>query len=219
MQVTLVSKGEFAKLANISPGRVTQLIAEGKIGRDALDGDGRAAKIRLEVALPQYHARRDPGQATGNGAHARTVLPAMPAQVPSAPELPATPLSAPQQAPSALPISDPVADRIQRERLEQERIKTERMKREEAESAGRYILAEEARAEMIRAASSVLRIVEGGISDMATAISGRFGVPQRDVLHELTRAFREIRTRAAMENRLAAEAMPESVEDRSTEAS
>ena len=65
----VVSKGEFAQICNVSPGRVTQWIHEGKIGSDALVGEGRSAKIIVGLAQRQVRARTDSGQAFG------TVLP------------------------------------------------------------------------------------------------------------------------------------------------
>src|SRR5690606_9605999 len=63
----VVSKGEFARMVQVSPGRVSQWIAEGKIGPDALQGEGRLAKIIVDRAMAQVRLRRDPGQAVGNG--------------------------------------------------------------------------------------------------------------------------------------------------------
>lgn len=211
MTETLVSKSEFAARVNISPGRVTQLISEGKIRPDAIRGEGRGAKLVLELALAQYRAGRDVGQALGNGAHARTFLPDAPSAAPT--PLPIDPASrtAAESSASTLPVVDPVAERIQKERLEQERIKTERMRREEALAEGRYMLTDDAVAQMNQVASTVVRIFEGGLSDLATAISARFALPQRDVMHELQKAFREVRGRASAEHRAAAEALPETV--------
>ena len=133
MSETLVSKSEFAARVNITPGRVSQLISEGKIHGAAIRGEGRSAKLVLELALAQFRAGRDVGQALGNGSHARTFLPQTPAvQAADRAEAPQVIAGL-----ATLPISDPVADRIQRERLEQERIKTERMRREEAVAEGK----------------------------------------------------------------------------------
>lgn len=208
MPETLISKGEFAARVNISPGRVSQLISEGKIGPDAIRGEGRSAKLVLEVALEQFRASRSIGQALGNGAHVRTFLPDAPnAQT----QATGTADKAPAETP--LPIPDPVADRIQRERLEQERIKTERMRREEALAEGRYMLADEALAQMNQVASTVVRVFEGGLADMAGAISARFELSHRDVMHELQKAFREVRSRASAEHRKQAEEAAALVED------
>jgi len=45
-----LSNGEFAKLIGVSPGCVSQWIAEGKIGPDAMFGTGHRALIYPEVA-------------------------------------------------------------------------------------------------------------------------------------------------------------------------
>lgn len=209
MSETLISKSEFAARVNISPGRVSQLISEGKIGPDAMRGEGRGAKLVLEIALEQFRGSRSIGQALGNGAHARTFLPE------AAPLGGAAPEAAPGlPADSLLPVTDPVADRIQRERLEQERIKTERMRREEALAEGRYMLADEAVAQMSQVASTVVRVFEGGLADMAGAISARFELPHRDVMHELQKAFREVRGRASAAHRKRAEEASALIEER-----
>ncbi len=210
MAETLVSKSEFAARVNISPGRVSQLISEGKITRDAIDGEGRSAKLYLERALAQFRASRSVGQALGNGAHARTFLvePEMQADDPA----PALDRSATGRQPPVLPAADPVADRIQRERLEQERIKTERMRRAEAVAEGRYMASEDVVAQMNQMAATIVRVFEGGITDIATAIAARFELPQRDVFHELQKAFRDVRSRASAEHRERVEELPELVE-------
>lgn len=215
MSETLVSKSEFAARVNISPGRVSQLISEGKITREAIDGEGRSAKLYLERALAQYRATRSIGQALGNGAHARTYIADAPA-LPTAPSLLESPKAERQ---IVLPDVDPVADRIQRERLEQERIKTERMRREEAMAEGRYMLADEAVAQLNQVAATITRVFEGGLTDIATAISARFELPQRDVFHELQKAFREVRARASQEHREQAEELSELIDETEPEAS
>jgi hypothetical protein len=66
-EVATVGKAEFAAYIGVSPGRVSQYIAEGKISGDALVGPGRASRIRVEIAVAQLRERLDPGQMTGNG--------------------------------------------------------------------------------------------------------------------------------------------------------
>ena len=75
----VVSKGQFAALRNVSPGRVSQWISEGKIKPDALVGEGRNAKINVAVATQQLRDALDVGQLTGNGVGTRLDLP-LPAQ-------------------------------------------------------------------------------------------------------------------------------------------
>lgn len=43
----LVSKSQFAALTNVTKGRVSQWIADGKLAGDALAGEGRDAKVRV----------------------------------------------------------------------------------------------------------------------------------------------------------------------------
>lgn len=47
----ILGKLEFARLAGLSPGRVSQLIADGTIGPDVLEGSGRWAKVNVPRAL------------------------------------------------------------------------------------------------------------------------------------------------------------------------
>lgn len=54
-----ITKTEFAALAKVSPGRVSQWISEGKIGPDELEGEGRSAKIKLELACKKLKLRID----------------------------------------------------------------------------------------------------------------------------------------------------------------
>ena len=105
----VVSKGQFAALRNVSPGRVSQWISEGKIKPDALVGEGRNAKINVAVATRQLRVALDVGQLTGNGVRTRRDL-----------SLPVQPMPAPparEPAPSS--PGDPIADAIKQERLDQ----------------------------------------------------------------------------------------------------
>lgn len=69
-----MTKGEFAALIGVSPSRVSQYLAAGIIGRDALVGEGRSAKIKVDVAIVQVGRRRHVGQALGNGLMTRLRL-------------------------------------------------------------------------------------------------------------------------------------------------
>ena len=46
-----VNKSDFAAHLGVSAARISQYIAEGKLSADALVGTGRAARIRLDVAM------------------------------------------------------------------------------------------------------------------------------------------------------------------------
>jgi hypothetical protein len=57
-----VRKSEFARMCNVSQGRVSQWIANGTIGRDALIGEGQRALIDVQLAFEHLKERLDPSQ-------------------------------------------------------------------------------------------------------------------------------------------------------------
>lgn len=199
-----MTKGEFARLINVTPGRVSQYIASGQIGPDALDGTGRSARIIVDKARRHLNGRLDVAQRLGlNGIATR----AAPSEE-SKQELDLS--SAPTVT---LPRTDAVADQIALEKLEQAKMQTARARREEALAEGRFIYADEAKAEITRAVAMAYRVMEGGLADMATYLAGQFEVPQRDILHHLQRSFRDVRARAAQGFREAAENEPAHMSD------
>lgn len=200
----LVSKGEFARLINVSPGRVSQMIAEGKIGPDALDGEGRSARIRADLARRQIAERTDVGQRFGNGLFTQLTG--------GAAETPAGAGRRPAQA-------DPTTAAIAAERLRALRMSNEREAENRLAEQGRYVLADDARIAMSKTAAGILTIIEGGLADLASALSAKHGLPQRDVLHQLRAEFRQIRTKAAEAFRRDAARLPQLVTDEVADAS
>jgi hypothetical protein len=57
-----VRKSEFARLCRVSPGRVSQWISNGTIGKDALIGEGQRAVVNAELAFRHLQGRLDPSQ-------------------------------------------------------------------------------------------------------------------------------------------------------------
>ena len=183
----VVSKGQFAALRNVSPGRVSQWMSEGKIKPDALVGEGRNAKINVAVATRQLRDSLDVGQLAGNGVATKLDLP-----------LPALPLlAALTREPPPAPSGDPIADAIKQERLDQLRRANRREAEEEAARSGKYTDAAEAARQMGVIATKMMAVMEGSLAELATAVSARFEIPQRDVLHLLRSEFRKVRATAA----------------------
>jgi hypothetical protein len=54
----IVSKAQFAAMRNVTPGRVSQWIADGRIERNALIGEGRNSKINVPLASIQLSRGR-----------------------------------------------------------------------------------------------------------------------------------------------------------------
>ena len=181
----LVSKGQFAVLTNVSKGRVSQWIAEGKIDGDALDGEGRDAKVRVPIALAQLKKRLNIDQRFGNGLGTRLDLRLV---------SPA-PTDEPVEPPPPRPPT--VEEKIALERLEQLQRNNRQAAKEEATRAGLLTDAEDARRQFGRIAQSMVTVFEGALTDLATSISATFKLPQRDVLHHLRGEFRKVRAAAA----------------------
>lgn len=209
----IVSKGEFARLINVTPGRVSQYISEKKISGDALVGDGRKAKIRVEVAKAQLRRFIDIGQRFGNGIDTCLDGPAVPlgeatetAAAPGAIFEPGLTLGAPEG-------QETIEDRIKREKLEGLQRANRKLAEEEAARAGRYVLAEDAARSMGRIAAQQIAWFEGVLSEIATEVSAKYSLPQRDVLHTMRSAFRECRERGAAKFQAEADRLPAAIED------
>lgn len=192
----IVSKGDFAKLCNVSPGRVTQWITEGKISGEAIVGEGRSAKINAALAQKQIGLRRDVGQSLGNGLKTRL-----------------SSGSAKRTEASKPDLSDEINEEIKRQRLEGIRRQNRREAEEELARQGRYVEAAGARREMARIAEELVRVFEGALPEFATAIAAEFKIEQRDVLHLLRDQFRKVRTKAAGKAKHAAAEKPALVSD------
>lgn len=193
----VVSKGQFARLANVSAGRVSQWIAEGKISGAALVGEGRAAQIRVSVAQQQLRTRIDVGQRFGNGIDTNLSAPATSA-----------PMASPPPAPT-----DPVEEKIKREKLREIEFKNREAAEKELTRRGVLMRSRDASEQMVGIASSMLTVFEGALPDFASTIASQFGVPHRDVLHALRREMRNVRQRAAQAARKKMEGLPAEIVD------
>lgn len=207
----VVSKGAFAKILNVSPGRVSQYIAEGKLTGAALEGEGRLAKINVAIAREQLRRHLDIGQMLGNGIDTRLSKPVGSGRPP-----------APKSAASAQPSEsspslgslnlEPVEDQLKRERLFQEQIRSRKAAEDEQARKGRFTDTEEVRAANMRIAGEMIQTFEGALPTMAAAVASKFEVPVRDVLHLLRIEFTNMRAKAAEQLREKAFDLPETVQ-------
>lgn len=200
----VVSKGDFARLIGVSPGRVSQYISEGKIKPDALDGEGVRAKIIVAVATAQLRASLDIAQRLGNGIATR---------------LDASPDSPPvlgQVKPAAPVLPTPgnsFEERLKAEKLAEMEMRNRKAREEERERRGQYTRTDDVRVALGQVANGMLNVFEGALSDFALAVAAKFEVPQRDVLHLLRAEFRTVRQKAADAASRAAGAAPAVVAD------
>ncbi len=206
----IVSKGRFAEICNVSPGRVTQWITERKITGDALAGEGRSAKIVVAIAQRQLRNRIDSGQAFGNGLATKLRSPGKLQPEPKSKAAAAPPLD--DIDPDGC-VDDALDAEIKREKLVQLQRINRRGAEDEAASQGRYIDAASARRQMAIVAVQTMRVFEGAQPELATAIASRFALDERDVLRLLADLFRGIRVEAAEKARAAADLLPTTVPD------
>lgn len=188
-----MTKGDFAAAIKVSPGRISQYITEGKIHGPALAGEGRSARIVASIAMHQLQRTLEPNQRFGaNGSALKSPTDMFAAEA-KAPSKPASPSVAPQ------------IDELAELRIRRERVATERAEREEQLEIGRYMLTEEARRENAKAVAMAFGVMEQGIAEMASELSEKFGIPQRDLQYALTKSFRGVRERASLSFRDQAE--------------
>ena len=213
-----MTKGAFAAHIGVSAGRISQYIAEGKIYGDALEGEGRAAKIRPAVAQSQLQKTLEPSQRFGANGQASLNMPT---------RQPALNLGGRPPRPAAVPrsfdldepeliVRDDVADKLAAERLRQQQIKTAQLEREEALEVGRYMLADDARRQTVKAVTEAFKVMELAIPAMAKTMAAQFDVPMHDAMHALLKSFRETRAKAAKDFATTADELAEHVEDEQT---
>lgn len=215
MGVKIMSKSDFASACNVTPSCVTNWISRGKIKPDALVGEGRGAKIIVDVATKQLQESLDPNQRFGlNGISTRLDLrepSPPPAPAKSAPKADAAP---PAPPPSPIEPSPPsVEDQIKREKLRQAQLVTSRAEEQDRLSRGVYINAVAAREEMARIPRRIVDAFDGAIPDLAAAIAAKWQIPARDVTHLLRAEFWRARTRTAKEFAALAAEEPETIDD------
>ncbi len=210
---TPVSKGDFARICNVSPGRVTQWIQEGKISGPALVGEGRSARIVPSIARKQIKARTDSGQAFGNGLKTNLDQPARLPRAASKPERPAG-------VPGSDALDDPAASgldkldtRIKQERLEALERANRKAAEDEAAAQGRYTSTAATRRQLTMVAAQTMRIFEGALPEFASALAAIFKVQERDVLLILNEQFRKVRDQATQAHKRAAETLPSLMAD------
>lgn len=198
-EAEIVSKGEFAALIGVSPGRVSQYLKEGRISPAAVEGEGRNARIRVEQAKADLRTALDVGQRLGNGIGTKLD--------------PIAPRSPTERRGFEPPIIiNGIDQEIKEQKLEEIRRKNRNAAISDAMAKGTLIRAADARASVSKVASDMTTLFESLLTDFATVVATEFKVPQRDVLHLLRGEFRNVRVKLAKSMRDAAAELPETDE-------
>jgi hypothetical protein len=178
----LVTKTEFAKLSGVTGAMVSMWIKRRKIYGDAIVGEGRGARIVVDIARAQLKKTLDLSQRLGADGKVR---------FDDDPE-----------------TADTVEDEIKRARLTQLELANEHARALREVQAGRYVCSEDVRREMGKIAGRTLATVESALGEFATAIAAKSNLPARDALHILRTTFRTIRERASSIEDGVAKALP-----------
>ncbi|WP_321504060.1 hypothetical protein [Breoghania sp.] len=213
MQAEVVTKGEFATLIGVTPGRVSQMLKSGDIGPDALEGEGRMARIRVATAKAHLRDRLDISQRLGNGLGTRLDDDGHTADLMAQVAPVSTGAVADGGTPPPPPsVEDSVEAKIKREKLREVQYRNRRAAEDEEMRKGTLVPAADASAMAAGAAAKTLQLFEGAASDIASAMAARFKLPQRDVLHLLRAEFRRVRERGAAQQAARRDDLPETTE-------
>lgn len=209
----IATKSEFATIVGRHPAFVTRAIAEGKISGDALIGEGRSSRIRVDAALAQLAIKLDLGQQL---AQANPIIP-LPAQSSIVPPSGAVTVGTVERAAGA-DTSAPAAadDPLAQERAEQVRLRNanlraqiERGAREDALSAGALVDATAVARALSRQLQPLMSIFDELPAAIAKPMSEQFGIDYPTALIAVKAATRRHRLAAA--ERLAATAAGQGV--------
>jgi hypothetical protein len=204
MDTSTMSKSAFARHIGVTPARVTQYIQEGTIDGSALIGEGRTAKIKVDIAERLVAERRDPTQAMANGT----------ADVDADDDLfgedraPSTGANAPQPSAKSSQRASLDIDLKQQKLLREQRANI-RAARQDAIEDGRLVDAAVVGSEVKKAVTRTMQMYEGAIPEIARNFSASFEVPQRDAEHLLRKVINSIRERESKKEALRAEALPD----------
>lgn len=166
-----VTKGDFAGMVGRTPAAVSQWIAAGKLHGAALVGDGRRAKIAVDVALQQLGMNLDLGQQLAQ--------------------------SRPLIGRSTVATSvDTDQARLLKARADREELALKVDQARAAEMAGRWMVGDDARNTWSKELASLIQsmeswLVTGAVSDVAALESKA----PREIARVLRSGFRTLRQR------------------------
>jgi hypothetical protein len=180
------TKTEFAASLGVKQAAISNWIRRQKLTAPALTADGR---VNVELALAQLGRTIDP---VAQASHRALTATAPPASDTTADWSPSAQASAV----------------LLRARAMTAQISAERLRRDFQAERGKYLLAAQAEADWARVLTALLQGVELSLADLALSL----GLDREKTL-ALRRWWRNQRLRAAEDNRLAAEAAPDFIED------
>lgn len=187
-----VRASDLAAALGITKGRVSQLVAEGRLD-GCFTGEGRDRRFDLERAAQALDRRLDPSQTLGNGAAAFAARRAVLGE-------------GPEPAPEPTPRADDPLTRLAAARAENAELDARRKRREEMLAAGRYVLADEVARAQAAAVARALDALERHHLEAVRRLAEAAGHDIRTALAEARDAWRDQRRRLSADFAAAADA-------------
>jgi hypothetical protein len=202
VEVQVASKSQFAALAGVSAGRVSQWITEGKITEDEMEGTGRNAKIKVGPACARLKLKLDAAQRLGNGLRTNLSIVS---------PLPITEQQT--QKPEPQGAVDKLDLQLKEQKLKQAEAQNRKLEEDERARRGLYVRTQDASAETAKITGTILQMFEGGLADVAAEIAAEYKLPARDVIHLMRKRFREVRAKISGQLADEAEQLPILIDD------
>ncbi len=197
-----VTAAELAKCLNLSQGRISQLVSQGRLN-GAFTGDGRSRRFDPGLAAQALKGGLHPGQMLGNGAQTKAAVERLIADdggerlAGAARKL---------RSDTELPGNDD--DRYALARTQKAEEEARRLRRMNAQEEGQFVLASEVERQISRLLGQELREFESLMRDAARKVADEMGVDFKVVRQILLAALRAHRATRSTEIAGAADAAP-----------
>lgn len=192
--MTLLNSTDLAKALQVSPGRVSQYVSEGKL-EGCYTGAGKARRFDLGRVAVALGRQLHPGQMMGNGAETRKALNALKIGQPAVDDgedvgrLASGPVKPAAQRDGGLLVStDP--DRYELARTQKAEEEARRLRRMNAEAEGTYVLAAEVERQVARLIAQEIAEVEAVLRDGARRVADKLGVDFKAVRQIMVEQWR-----------------------------
>lgn len=170
----MLSATELATMLDLSKGRISQLVSEGKLD-GCFTGNGRDRRFDPAAVAKVLGKRTDPGQRLGNGAPTQRAISQILGEAPPPPVRPVAPSASPVPPPPALEsdyeaarTANAIADLRRKQRLN-------------AEAEGTFVLADEVARQVRRQIAQEIGEVQTYIRDVARRVADRFQIDFKEV--------------------------------------